>query len=51
MTVVEVNNIAKKVTEGYKGTLSANGNRTSSVMVYSVLNCKRYISSRYESRS
>ena len=42
---------SKNVTEECNGTLGLVGNQASSVRVERVLDCERYISSRYESRS
>ena len=42
---------SQNVTEECNGTLSLVGNQASSVRVERVLDCERYISSRYESRS
>ena len=42
---------SKKVTEAYKGTLSADGNRASSCKGTKVLDCETDMSSRVERRS
>lgn len=42
---------SQKVTEARNGSLSTVGNRAASVKAIRELDCKRYISSRYESRS
>ena len=42
---------SQTVTEEFEGTLSMVSNHASSAMVYRVLNCETYKSSRYESRT